>query len=271
MQQPPAYAASMLSDLDLALSAAAAGAEIVRSAFGGAQNHERKGKFDPVTTTDLASEQAILSLLREHRPDDLVLAEESGGTRTTGRTWIVDPLDGTVNFVHGIPEVAVSVALYDADGGVVGVVHDVCRDEVFAAERNAGATLDGEPLSVSATETIEHAVVATGFPYDHDQRADDLAALMREALKRVNGIRRLGAAALDLAWVAAGRYDGYFEMGIAPWDGAAGHLLVRESGGQVTDPDGVPSDPFMALVVASNGHIHADLLSFVGPIGPRFR
>lgn len=258
------------SDLTVALAAAEAGARVVAAAFGGAQSAEYKGRFDPVTVTDKAAEDAILATLGKERPDDAVLAEESGGAAAPGRHWIIDPLDGTVNFVHGIPQVSVSVALYDGDEPVVGVVHDVTRDEVFAAEARHGATVNGRPMSVSETDDLGAAVVATGFPYDHDERADDLGAVVRDVLREVNGIRRFGSAALDLAWVAAGRFDAYWELGIAPWDGAAGILIVREAGGEVTDPHGVPSTPFRGLVVASNGKVHEHLRSIVEAHADRF-
>lgn len=212
---------------------------------------------------DRAAEDEILGLLQLHRPDDTFLAEESGGAASEGRHWIVDPLDGTVNFVHSIPQVSVSVALYEGDSARVGVVYDPLRDELFTAADGDGARLNGHVIAVSSESNLERAVIATGFPYDHDVHADGLAVVVREMLRKVNGIRRLGSAALDLAWVAAGRYDGYWELGIAPWDGAAGLLLVREAGGIVTDPFGRPSTPFMGLVVASNGSLHHEFRTIV--------
>lgn len=245
-----------MDDLHLAIEAARSAGEIIARFFGTPPDAEYKGKFDPVTAVDRAAEEVILDILRTHRPDDAVLAEESGGASAAGRHWIVDPLDGTVNFVHSIPHVSVSVALYDGDRALAAVVHDPLRDEVFTAADGTGTRLNGHVVTVSDTRALEHSVVATGFPYDHDQHADDLSVVVREMLRHVNGIRRFGSAALDLAWVAAGRYDAYWELGIAPWDGAAGHLLVREAGGRVTDPFGRDSTPGMGLVVASNGHIH---------------
>lgn len=231
--------------------------------FGTSPDPTYKGRFDPVTAVDHASEEAILGLLRTERPDDEVLAEEGGGTTSDGRHWIVDPLDGTVNFVHGIPQVSVSVALYDGETPVVGVVYDPLRREVFSAVVGEGARLNGHVISVTSEHELERSVIATGFPYDHDEHADDLSVVVREMLRRVNGIRRFGSAALDLAWVAAGRYEGYWELGIAPWDGAAGLIIVRESGGTVTDPFGRDSTPFMGLVVASNGAIHHEFRTII--------
>jgi len=245
-----------MDDLHVAMSAAKAGAEIIKKHFGVPTDARYKAKFDPVTAVDGAAEAAILSVLGSARPDDEVMAEESGGTVHPGRHWIVDPLDGTVNFVHSIPQVSVSVALYDGDEGLVGVVYDPLRDEMFTATRGGGAFLNGRDILVSHVTDLEKAVVATGFPYNHDRYADSLAVVLREVLAQVNGIRRFGSAALDLAWVAAGRFDAYWELGIAPWDGAAGMILVREAGGTVTDPFGFPSRPTMGLVVASNGKLH---------------
>ena len=257
-----------MNDLDIAIEAARTGGAIVAAGFGQRVVAEYKAKFDPVTAIDKASEQAVIDVITRHRPDDSILAEESGGSQHRGRQWIVDPLDGTVNFVHGVPQVSVSVALYDETGGLVGVVYDPLRDELFAAATGSRATLNGRPLSVSRTDTLHKSVVATGFPYDHDVYADDLSIVVREVLRHINGLRRFGSAALDLAWVAAGRFDAYWELGIAPWDGAAGLILVRESGGIVTDPWGAPSTPHRPLVVASNGLVHEHLRSIVEEFCP---
>ncbi len=245
------------------MEAARVGGAIIAEHFGSPTEPDYKGKFDPVTAVDRESEMAVLAILRDHLPNDAVMAEESGGTRHDARHWIVDPLDGTVNFVHGIPHVSVSIALYDGDKGLVGVVYDPLRDEMFTAADGDGTRLNGHVISVSTTNDLERAVVATGFPYDHDTKADELSIVMREVLRRVNGIRRFGSAALDLAWVAAGRFDAYWELGIAPWDGAAGEILVREAGGIVTDPLGRESTPMMGLVVATNGHLHHSLRTIV--------
>jgi len=252
-----------MDDLHVAMSAARAGAEIVKKHFGTATETRYKSKFDPVTAVDQAAEAAILDVLHSARPDDEVIAEESGGSVHPGRHWIVDPLDGTVNFVHSIPHVSVSVALHDGEHGLVGVVYDPLREEIFTATRGGGARLNGRVISASDTTELEKAIVATGFPYNHDEYADSLAVVLREVLVRVNGIRRYGSAALDLAWVAAGRFDAYWEFGLKPWDVAAGMIIVREAGGTVTDPYGRPSTPMMGLVVSSNGKIHDPLRRIV--------
>ncbi|MCZ7531869.1 MAG: inositol monophosphatase [Acidimicrobiia bacterium] len=257
-----------MDDLSVALEAAQAGAAIIREHFGSPPIPEYKTQFDPVTAVDLAAEKAIIAVLAAHRPNDAVLAEEGGGILLEGRQWIVDPLDGTVNFVHSIPQVSVSIALYDGAKGLVGVVHDALRDEVFTASVGKGAHCNGEPISVSSTVDISRAVVATGFPYDHDLHADSLSVVVREMLRKVNGLRRFGSAALDLAWTAAGRFDAYWELGIAPWDGAAGMVLVREAGGSVTDPFGAESVPSNPLVVASNGMLHEAIRTIVDDFCP---
>ena len=256
-----------MTDLSVAVEAATAGADVIKKHFGTPPEAEYKGKFDPVTAVDREAEAAIIGVLAKHRPNDTIVAEEaawgSAASIATGRQWIVDSIDGTVNFVHSIPHVAVSVALYDGTTGLVGVVLDPLRDELFTAVVGAGAFLNGEPIATSRTPVIGRAVVATGFPYDHDVHAEPLSVLIREMLKQVNGLRRFGSAALDLAWVAAGRFDAYWELGIAPWDGAAGMLLVREAGGIVTDPFGAASTPTNGLVVASNGPLHEPVRTIV--------
>ncbi len=252
-----------MDDLHVAISAAQAGAAIVNEYFGASPDPEYKGKFDPVTAVDRAAEDAIVAVIADACPADGVMAEEGGGTVQSGRHWIVDPLDGTVNFVHGIPHVSVSVALYDGSKGLVGVVYDPLRDELFTAIEGGGARLNGHVISVSNVTDINRSIVATGFPYDHDVHAESLSIVVREMLREINGLRRMGSAALDLAWVAAGRYDAYWELGIAPWDGAAGMVLVREAGGVVTDPFGRQSTPAMGLVVSSNGHLHDQIRSII--------
>jgi myo-inositol-1(or 4)-monophosphatase len=258
-----------MNDLELAVAAAAVGAELVHAGFGAHQDVEQKGRLDPVTEIDRASERAIVAAITEHRPDDGILGEEGASRASTGRRWLIDPLDGTVNFVHGIPQVAVSVALYDGDRPLVGVVHDPMRHEVFAAAAGAGATLNGAPLRVSTTTELHRTVIVTGFPYDHDRHAGAYAEPFIAVLARVNGIRRLGSAALDFAWVAAGRFDGYWEYSLGAWDMAAGALLVREAGGTVTDIGGRPFTPSSPHVVATNGWLHDKLIGLVRPVLPR--
>jgi myo-inositol-1(or 4)-monophosphatase len=195
---------------------------------------------DLVSDADREAEAVIRELLAAERPDDGLVAEEGSRAESeSGRRWMVDPLDGTINFLYGFPAWCVSVALRDEDGGLVGVVHDPLRQEVFAAARGGGCRVNGETAGVRERDRLETALVATGFSYDPVRRAEQ-AELVAHVLPRVRDIRRAGAAALDLAWVAAGRLDGYYERGLKPWDWAAGRLLVEEAGGRVAEMPGEP-------------------------------
>lgn len=198
---------------------------------------------DLVSDADRDAEALIVDAIRRARPGDAILAEEGGGVDAGGAVrWVVDPLDGTTNYLWGIPHWSVSVAVSDADGPAVGVVHDPCRGELFCAVRGAGATLDGAALRLGDGPPLAEALIATGFNYrerERERQGRRVAAL----LPRVRDIRRFGSAALDLAWLAAGRVDGYYETGLNPWDWAAGRLLVAEAGGTVAEipaPDDGP-------------------------------
>ena len=190
---------------------------------------------------------------------------------TAGRVWIVDPLDGTTNFTRGVPPYAVSIGLQVDAVGVVGVVLDVSSGELFAATRGEGLTLDGAPAQVSETALLDDALVATGFPFRDYGYVEGYLATFERAIRATRGVRRHGAAAVDLAWTAAGRFDGYLEAGIAPWDVAAGIVLVEAAGGRVTglwdDADPVRSGG----IVASNGHVHDALVRLGQPLGEAFR
>jgi myo-inositol-1(or 4)-monophosphatase len=200
----------------------------------------KSSSTDMVSAADRDAEALIQGVLREERPEDGLLAEEGGReTAESGRRWIVDPLDGTTNFLYGLPAWAVSVALEDAEGGLVGVVFDPVREELFAALRGDGATLNGEPLRMPSQDDLATALVATGFGYEPERRALQAQALVR-VLPRVRDVRRAGAAALDLSWLAAGRLDGYYERGLGPWDWAAARLIVSEAGGALADLEGEP-------------------------------
>jgi myo-inositol-1(or 4)-monophosphatase len=255
-------------ELDVAVSTAREAGELLRTAFGNVRHVHYKGAVDPVTEADKASESLIASRLLEAFPDDRLLAEEGSGAgenSASERLWIVDPLDGTVNFMHGYPVFAVSVALRVGDETVVGVVYDPLRDELFSARRGHGATLNGEPIAVSTTGELLRAMLATGFAYDLEWRAENLAYFARFT-DATQAIRRDGSAALDLAYVACGRYDGYWERGIVAWDVAAAALMLTESGGIVTGYGGQPFDPFAREIVASNGLIHPAMLDVIAAI-----
>ena len=254
----------MATELEVAIAAAEAAGEVLRSGFGGEQAVRYKGEVDLVTEVDERAERVIGELLRDAFPGYGMLAEEGG--RLPGEDdarWIVDPLDGTTNYAHGLPIFAVSVALERADEVVLGVVHDPIRGETYVAGRGGGATLNGEPIRVSDTEEPIRALLVTGFPYD---RADMPAAL--ELFGRLTvltqGVRRLGAAALDLCYVAAGRLDAFYERGLHAWDIAAGGLILEEAGGKVTDYRGGDLDLEGGEIVASNGPLHPKLLSVIG-------
>lgn len=195
---------------------------------------------DLVSDADRDSEALIRDMLARERPEDGLLAEEgTSASGESGRRWVFDPLDGTVSYLYGYPHWCVSVALEDTQGTAVGVVYDPNREELFAAERGAGATLAGDPIGVRENPPLAEALIATGFAYDPVRRAEQ-AEVVRRLLPAVRDIRRAGSAALDLAWLAAGRLDGYYERGLNDWDWAAGSLLVREAGGTVEDLAGEP-------------------------------
>lgn len=249
------------SDLDVAIDAARAGAAVVAQAIGQPTTAEWKSDANPVTIVDQQAEAAIVEVIAGFRPDDSVLAEEGGGSSwDEGRVWLVDPLDGTVNFIHDIPHIAVSVALWIDGEPEVAVIYDVDRIEEFTAQRGEGAWLDHRQIAVSGEADLARSLIATGFPYDRNIHGRAYAATLGEVLTRVQGIRRFGSAALDLAWVACGRYEGYWESGTQPWDAGAGVLLIEEAGGRVTNLDRRPHRLDDPVIVATNRHIHDSLV-----------
>ncbi len=211
---------------------------------------------DLVSEADERAEQAVVAYLAARRPHDGLVAEEGSATESTsGLRWLVDPLDGTINYLYGIPHWCVSVACADADGAIAGAVFDPIRGELFTAARGAGAHLGGRPIATSSVAEVAAALVATGFSYDAGERAAQAAIVARVA-GSVRDIRRAGSAALDLAWVAAGRIDAYFEVSRSAWDTAAGALLVREAGGDVTWSEHTE-------IVASGRPLHAPLVALL--------
>jgi myo-inositol-1(or 4)-monophosphatase len=229
--------------------------DCARTGFG--VRHKQK-VIDLVTDADLRSEQAVVETIAKAFPAHRILAEEKGlhADQESPYTWIIDPLDGTTNFAHGFPAYCVSIGLEHQGRTILGVVLDPTRDELFLARDGGGAFLNGAPLQVSATPTIDAALLVTGFAYDIRESArNNLGHFARFAL-RAQGVRRTGAAALDLCYVAAGRFDGFWEMKLHPWDTAAGALIVQEAGGRVTDFKGGPFSNYRDEIVASNGLIH---------------
>jgi len=230
--------------------------------FGGPASgvEQKSSSTDMVSDADRDAEALVVELLRSERPEDGLLGEEDASREgSSGRRWVVDPLDGTTNYLYGFPAWAVSVAVEDADGGLAGVVLDPVRGDLFAAERGRGLRLNGEPAGVREPVAVEQALVATGFSYERRRRAEQ-AEVLTGVLPRVRDVRRAGAAALDLAMVAGGRLDGYYERGLRPWDWAAGRLAVAEAGGTVVDLEGEP----LGLVAASTPELAAELVGLVG-------
>lgn len=242
--------------LNTARKAARAGAEVLKVMWSEKLVVENKGRFDFVTQADKASEEQVLKVIKSNHPEHLILAEESAAEKPEDISkdvlWIVDPLDGTNNFIHHIPHIAVSVAACRDGRPVAGVVLDVTRDEEFYALEGKGAWLNGSPIKVSDCAQKENSILLTGFPFRAKSRLDDYLALFRTFFLEISGMRRAGSAALDLAYVAAGRAEGFWEIGLAPWDVAAGMLLVREAGGKVSDFSGKDQALWGREMVAAN-------------------
>ncbi len=238
---------------------------ILRNGFGQVHQVDYKGAIDPVTEVDRQSEAFLLGEIQRRFPEHTVVAEESGGVAgQASRRWYIDPLDGTVNFAHGLPIFSVSIA-YAEDGQMrLGVVYDPMRDECFSAEAGQGAWLNGSPLQVSGTQTLDRSLLVTGFPYDiRTSPHTNLENFSRFSLA-AQAVRRLGSAALDLCYVAAGRIDGYWEHGLAPWDIAAGSLIAREAGAMVSDIEGGQDfmQPPHSILAAPVG-VHAQMLQLL--------
>jgi myo-inositol-1(or 4)-monophosphatase len=252
-----------LTTLKLALSRAGG---VLRRRFGKV-GYLQKRRADLLTLADLESQREVLATLTRAHPQDDYLAEENA-RRDTGAEyrWIIDPLDGTTNYAHSYPASCVSIAIMRRGAPDLAGVYDPSRDELFLARRGRGATLNGRRMKVSATRKVADSLLITGFAYDRAERADFYLARFKTFLTRCHDVRRSGSAALDMAWIAAGRADGFWEFHLNPWDVAAGWLLVREAGGKVTDFDGRPwknPDEIGARTLATNGRVHAEMLSLL--------
>ncbi len=248
--------------LNFAIQTARDAGAILIDRLGRAQI-SNKGDIDLVTEADLAAEKLIIERIQSYYPRHAILAEESGASEEiAGQSewkWIIDPLDGTTNYAHGYPCFCVSIALERSGKIEIGVIYDPTRDEVFAAEKGQGATLNDRRIRVSDVEELNSAMLCTGFPYNVRERpnfARDFANFTMEA----QAVRRDGSAAIDLAYLACGRFDGFWEDGLNPWDVAAGVLLIEEAGGRVSNFTGAPLDIYSAKVLASNGLIHEAMM-----------
>jgi len=235
---------------------------LLKSKLNDCHTIDFKGEIDIVTEADRMSEALILSAIRRQYPGHDILSEESAATLNgSSYRWIIDPLDGTTNYAHGYPVFCVSIALENEGEVCLGAVFNPMLDEMFAAEKGRGACLNGRRLAVSATAILSHGLLATGFPYDIRESKDNNINYFVEMARKARAIRRAGSAALDLAYVAAGRFDGFWELKLSPWDTAAGCLLVREAGGLVTDLFGAPFELQAPHVLASNGVLHEDMMA----------
>ncbi len=251
------------AERDLAIELARAAGTLLRDALVGPRSITYKGSpTNLVTEMDARVEALVVDRLLAVFPDDAILAEERGGQAgRSGRRWIIDPLDGTTNYAHGLPIYAVSIALEVGGRVQLGVVYDPSQRELFVAERGAGAFCNDTRLTVSTAATLDASLLATGFPYDIRVKADNNLREYATFAVRTRGVRRLGSAVLYLAWLAAGRFDGYWELRLGPWDVAAGGLMVEEAGGRLTGLLGEPLDLDNPRIVASNGRIHEAMLA----------
>lgn len=247
------------------IKATQAGAAELKKYFNGSfEISKKEGLNNLVTEADFAADKAIIQVIKESFPQDGIISEESEGQNDDAEyKWIIDPIDGTVNFSNGIPICCVSVALQYKSEIIMGAVYNPIIEEFFMAEKGKGATLNGKPIRVSEQKNIDASCLATGFPYTYVEMANDPLTVFSRFIKKGIPVRRFGSAAIDLCWVAAGRFDGYYEHHLKPWDSAAGFLIVLEAGGKVTHFSGAEYSPFQEGIVATNGRIHAELIDWI--------
>jgi myo-inositol-1(or 4)-monophosphatase len=253
------------AEAEVALEAARRAGELLKEGFGSNRGFSLKSsRLDLVTEYDRAAEELIIEVIRARFPEHGLLAEEGSSYRANSEyRWLIDPLDGTTNFAHGYPIFAVSIALARGEELLLGVVYNPALEELFFAERGRGATLNGKPIRVSMVDKLSGALLATGFPYDPGRIGANLR-LFERFIYRAQAIRRDGSAALNLCYVACGRFDGFWELDLKPWDIAAGALIVREAGGMVTAFSGGELDLYGNEVLASNGKIHEEMIAVLG-------
>lgn len=231
---------------------------------------EQKGSpLNLVTDADKACEALIIKTIKSNFPDHTIISEESGTSEgESDYKWIIDPIDGTTNFAHGFPIFAISIAVIKAGKPIIGIVEIPYLRETFWAQEGSGAFLNEKQIEVSATKNIDESLLATGFPYDRNSERFKMAMRLHEKLYQPShGIRRMGSAAIDLCYVAAGRYDGFFEYGLQPWDIAAGKIILEEAGGMVTNMDGSKLDPKKEAILATNGRLHPEMLRVIKELG----
>ena len=251
--------------LTTAIEAVVQAGDIMMSRFGTGMRIDKKGTIDLVTEVDVAIERRFREMVGERFPDHAVLGEEMGGSAAPppGPCWVFDPIDGTTNFAHGLPIFCASLALEINGIAQVAAVYDPTRRELFTAERGSGAFLNGRRLHVSDAGALVDAVLVTGFPYDVHERVEEIVGLFAAFVGQARAVRRLGSAAIDLCYVAAGRMDGFWESDLKPWDIAGGALIVEQAGGRVTDMSGAPFSSRAGRVLASNNLLHEAMLAVV--------
>jgi len=244
--------------LTTAVEAVVRAGDLQMTRFGGDFQIDKKGTIDLVTEVDVAVERMFRAMIAERFPDHQILAEELGGAAIApaGPCWVFDPIDGTTNFAHGLPIFCSSLALEIDGRAEVAAIYDPTRKELFTAERGGGAFLNGKPLRVSSASRLVDAMLVTGFPYDVHSRVDEIVGLFGAFVGQVRAVRRLGSAAIDLCYVAAGRLDGFWESDLKAWDIAGGALIVAEAGGRITNMAGETFSSRGGHVLATNGHLH---------------
>ena len=248
-------------EMETARRASIEAGRIIKDLYGNIHNISKKGEIDLVTEADLASEKAVIDSINRVFPNDMILAEESGVQgEKSDRLWIIDPLDGTTNFAHSFPFFAVSIGFQAGNEVVAGVVYNPVMDEFFEAEKGKGAFLNKTHIKVSDKAALKDSLIGTGFPYHTYNNPDAVLDYFKRMIIRVQGIRRPGAASIDLCYVAAGRLDGFWEQDLNPWDTAAGSIIVREAGGVLSDYAGNPYNPFLKTILASTPGIHSKML-----------